>query len=213
MIPAAMEHNSLLPEEQDGLNKVDSAHAIIFDHWDHDNQKFKHPDQIEMEKEEAAEAKLIKDGPARQFTVPEGMDLNDWTGTKFAENILCYNKSPCPKPPVEYPTIVRQGDGALIQLHHSKTPGSDPMDPTLSDVQRIMDRYAAADKAKENPEAAAAEQEKAADKEKGEVQDQDLLEKDQVDRIFERYAKKDGEKALNSENQKSEHRQIGRAHV
>jgi len=46
-----MSTGALTPEEQDGLNKIDSAHNIIFDHWDHDNQAFKHPAQIEMEKE------------------------------------------------------------------------------------------------------------------------------------------------------------------
>jgi hypothetical protein len=47
----AMNADSLTPEEAEGLNKIDSAHNIIFEHWDHENQKFKHPAQIEMEKE------------------------------------------------------------------------------------------------------------------------------------------------------------------
>lgn len=46
-----MEGHALTPEEQEGLNKIDSAHNIIFEHWNHDEQKFKHPAQIEMEKE------------------------------------------------------------------------------------------------------------------------------------------------------------------
>jgi hypothetical protein len=46
-----MNADSLTPEEQEGLNKIDSAHNIILEHWDHENQKFKHPAQIEMEKE------------------------------------------------------------------------------------------------------------------------------------------------------------------
>ena len=110
-----MEHSALTPEEQDGLNKVDSAHNIIFDHWDHDNQKFNHPAQIEMEAEQAAAVKLSKEG--FNYYVPDHM-IDDWTGTKFTENILCYNKPECPKAPIDYPTIVRAGD-SLVQLQHS----------------------------------------------------------------------------------------------
>lgn len=50
-LPAAMEAKALTPEEQEGLNKIDSAHNIIFEHWDHDKQSFRHPAQIEMERE------------------------------------------------------------------------------------------------------------------------------------------------------------------
>jgi hypothetical protein len=32
-----METGALLPEEQEGLNKIDSALNIIFEHWDHEN--------------------------------------------------------------------------------------------------------------------------------------------------------------------------------
>jgi len=42
---------ALTPEEQEGLNKIDSAHNMIFEHWDHDKSQFRHPAQIEMEKE------------------------------------------------------------------------------------------------------------------------------------------------------------------
>jgi hypothetical protein len=50
-LPHAMSTGALTPEEQEGLNEIDSVRNIIFDHWDHDNQAFKHPAQIEMEKE------------------------------------------------------------------------------------------------------------------------------------------------------------------
>jgi hypothetical protein len=96
-----MEPGALTPEEQDGLNKVDSAHELIFDHWDHANQRFKHPDEIQMEKEMADAVKLAKEGPAKQWIAPEWM-VDDWTGTRFAENILCYNKTPCPAAPIAY---------------------------------------------------------------------------------------------------------------
>lgn len=96
-----MEPGALTPEEQDGLNKIDSAHNIVFDHWDHANQRFKHPGEIEMEKEMAAAVKLAKEGAPEHWNAPDWM-VDDWTGTRFAENILCYNKSPCPAAPIEY---------------------------------------------------------------------------------------------------------------
>jgi len=47
---------------------------------------------------------LEKDGPGKKFVVPDWI-VDDWTGTKFSENILCYGKSPCPSAPIDYPKI------------------------------------------------------------------------------------------------------------
>lgn len=89
-----------------------------------------------MEKDEAAEAKLEREGPAKVYAVPDSV-LDDWTGTRFAENIKCYGK-PCP-------SLVQLDDGGLedeTTPKRSSNPGSDPFDPNLADVDRIMDRYA-----------------------------------------------------------------------
>jgi len=52
---------------------------------------------------------LEKAGPGKKFVVPDWI-TDDWTGTKFAENILCYNKSPCPAAAIEYPKIKKGED-------------------------------------------------------------------------------------------------------
>jgi len=57
---------------------------------------------------------------------------DDWTGTRFTKNILCYNKPECPLPPIEYPKKEKE-EKSLIQIQ-LPTPGSDPMDNNLDDV-------------------------------------------------------------------------------
>ena len=122
-----MNPNSLTPEEQDGLNEIDSAHKIMFDYWNQQDRKFIHPDQIAMEKAIAEEERIDKEGHGKYFVAPDSL-VDDWTGSRYAENILCYGKSPCPPAPIDYPK--KAEDAALTQLN----PGSDPMDPTLADV-------------------------------------------------------------------------------
>jgi hypothetical protein len=59
---------------------------------------------------------LEKDGPGKNFIVPDWI-VDDWTGTKFSENILCYGKSPCPSAPIDYPKIknpLKKEEGSLI---------------------------------------------------------------------------------------------------
>ena len=182
-----METGALTPEEQDGLNKIDSAHNIIFDHWNHDTQKFIHPEQIAMEKEEAEEARIARDGPGKKFTVPDWL-VDDWTGTRFAENILCYGKSPCPAAPIDYP---KKAEDSALTLLDPLNPGSDPMDPNLSDVQKIMDRYAQKDKEAEEKKDEP-KQDDAKFTQGLEINEED---KDQVDKIFERYAQSDARKS------------------
>lgn len=91
-----MEPNALTPEEQDGLNHIDSAHNLIYDHFDYANQKFIHPAQKELDKAVEEEARLHREGPAKQFIVPDSV-LDDWTGSRFAENWRCYGRWPCDK--------------------------------------------------------------------------------------------------------------------
>lgn len=77
------------------MNKIDDAHQTVFNYWNIDQKRFIHPDQIALEKEQAAEDKLEKEGPPKIYTVPDSV-IDDWTGTRFAENIKCYGK-PCPE--------------------------------------------------------------------------------------------------------------------
>lgn len=76
---------------------------------------------------------MEKEGAGKKFEVPDWI-IDDWTGTKFTKNILCYNKDVCPPAPIEYPKI-KKGEASFIQIQHSlNTPGSDPMDPNLEDT-------------------------------------------------------------------------------
>ena len=75
---------------------------MIFDHWNQDTRKFIHPDQIAMDKAVEEEQRIAREGYGKQFVVPDRL-VDDWTGTRFAENILCYGKNPCPPAPIEYP--------------------------------------------------------------------------------------------------------------
>ena len=92
----AMEPNALTPEEQAGMNHIDSAHNLIFDHYNAETRKFVHPEQRDMEAAEAEEERLVREGPRKIYEVPDSV-MDDWTGTRFTVNWKCYGREPCEK--------------------------------------------------------------------------------------------------------------------
>jgi len=76
------------------MNHIDSAHNLIYDHFNYETKKFVHPDQKDMDAADEEEQKRIKEGPIKHFEVPDSA-LDDWTGSRFAENWKCYGNTPC----------------------------------------------------------------------------------------------------------------------
>lgn len=79
-----------------------------------------------LHEQEVDETKRLEEQAKRPaFVLPRNI-VDDWTGQRFLEP--CHGQYPCP--------AERK---ALLQLDAELQ--TDPMDPSLADVDKIMDRY------------------------------------------------------------------------
>ena len=121
--------------------------------------RFKTPFEVANEKAVKDQEDFEKAMALKKFKVPGNM-LNDWTGNRFMEH-------PFGVPPEDQRPGFSQsyaahiGGVSLLQINEdgrgledentprrSPYPGSDPFDPNLADVDRIMERYERKDKEK-----------------------------------------------------------------